>query len=503
MKRCKGKDFFGTIFPFISPDKKLNKIFRFAFLSLLVALFSYSTAYTASFFYVDNSVASNGNGSPSSPWKNLSNISWSTISSASKPCTIYISGGATSQTYNEQLSIGASGSGIGSEVIVKRPTSTEWPDHSGTVYIRKANGDGTYICGRHYVIIDGLDSRITAGQGSGFGICPSSSYITIRNCVSDNNTSMSIGGGGSYITIQNCKLGPNDLNTGNDTIQYNGDNWTIEYNILQGGWPTGGAHLDGIQFGSGSSSLNTVIRYNIWREFNSAVIAVYDHDMSSGENVSVYIYGNIFEFTDNGGNQNNNCPCILLSGSTAWVKGYIYNNTFVNFTPGGYAIQLGGSNSQNVIDVKNNIFYNSQLRLVGSGTKTSDYNIFYMTGNYQMTNWNGTDYSQSQFASYKSASGQDAHSLNTNPLLTSVSGTLSPNHDLRPTASSPGNNAGIALGSPYNVGLSTNNTKSSWPLSVTTVSRPQGSGWDIGAYEYGASGDSPPQAPQNLRISSQ
>ena len=66
-------------------------------------------------YYVDNSVNSSGNGSSwSAAWKGFSAINWSAIKPGD---TIYVSGGATSQTYDETLNVGASGSAAGQVTI--------------------------------------------------------------------------------------------------------------------------------------------------------------------------------------------------------------------------------------------------------------------------------------------------------------------------------------------------------------------------------------------------
>jgi hypothetical protein len=159
-------------------DRKIKNLLGFAILLLSVFLIGCSIAYSASFYYVDKSVASSGNGTQSSPWKNLANINWSTINGASKPCTIYVSGGAISQTYAENWAVGASGIGVGNEVIIKRPTSAEWPGHGGVVYIPSPSSSFD-IGGVHYVIIDGFDMT---GVYGGVYLFDGSTYITIQSC---------------------------------------------------------------------------------------------------------------------------------------------------------------------------------------------------------------------------------------------------------------------------------------------------------------------------------
>ena len=66
---------------------------------------------------------------------------------------------------------------------------------------------------------------------------------------------------------------------------------------------------------------------------------------------------------------------------------------------------------------------------------------------------------------------------------------LRPNTDgLSVSGTSAAANAGVALSSAYSG-------------SINSVVRPQGGGWDIGAYEFGSSQTStPPAPPTNVRI---
>ena len=483
----------------------MKTVLRFALLFSLVVMFSYSTAYAASYYYVDNSVASNGNGTQGSPWKNLSNINWSTISSASKPCTILVSGGASGQTYTEDISIGVNGSSSTwpysgtptGEIVIKQPTSSEWPGHIGTATIV----GGIDLSNRSNIVIDGFSH---VGQ---IGLWPGANYCTIRNMTATNWPGFYIiTGSGTpthHITIQNNSIQYPNPTTGDDPMELeNLHDYVIEKNIIKSGTNVGsGQHFDNIAFTNGGSSLNVIIRHNIMRTTNSAGIAVYSDDMGPGLNVEAYVYGNIFEWD---ADMANNAPGFSVSGTVAWVKFYVYDNVFVNWSvPGGFGFQGGGTNASNVFDLRNNIFYKSWMTMdqSGGGTVTLDNNIYYSTSSGTVVQWGPVNqYTCAQFAAYKAVvAPNEANSLCTNPLLTSVSATLSPNHDLRPTSSSPGNGHGVALGSPYNVGLSMDNTKSSWPLSVTTSIR---SGTpDIGAYVYVQAGDTtPPAAPSGLTV---
>lgn len=127
-----------------------------------------------------------------------------------------------------------------------------------------------------------------------------------------------------------------------------------------------------------------------------------------------------------------------------------------------------GINATGTWTIKNNITYAhpvefmiTAVAVAGGATVTSNYNLFYDSLGGSAFDYNGVFYN---FSNYKTASGKDANSLNTNPLFRDIS---SSNFLLLPT--SPAINAGAS------VGLTTDYVSSSVP---------QGSSPDIGAYEF-------------------
>ena len=113
--------------------------------------------------------------------------------------------------------------------------------------------------------------------------------------------------------------------------------------------------------------------------------------------------------------------------------------------------------------IRNNIFSNSTEYTVrfADGVDVSDftldYNLFYETsGNYGRIN--GTNYGT--FAAYQAASSQDANSVSGNPLV---------DINYKPTSGSPAIDAGLTVANVTDDYLG--------------VTRPQGSAYDIGAYE--------------------
>lgn len=147
-------------------------------------------------------------------------------------------------------------------------------------------------------------------------------------------------------------------------------------------------------------------------------------------------------------------------------SGGILNNTFYNND--GYQINIVQNRSFN-IDIEDNIIYSSSTDIALSYYDTSfvteGHNLYYNTGSNVIV-YSGTPYN---LANYKSASSQGTGSIFGNPLF------VDPTLDLSLQPASPAIDSGTTLAqyftSDYNVDF-----------------RPQGSGWDIGAYEYPFSG---------------
>jgi hypothetical protein len=499
-------------------------------LFIIIVISVPSFVFSASTYYVDSSVGSSGNGTIGSPWKQLSNINWTTVGSASKPCTVLVSGGASGQTYNVSNSgifIAASGSGIGSEVIFKAATEADWTGHGGVVKVVGAGGgwETFVIDAESYVIIDGFNMdpgniRIDSEGGN-------ITNITIRNCWIHNWSTQgdhygiqtAVGGQTQpihYLTISNNRIGPPNVAADQDPISLDWTSYcTIEKNILEFN-PNAGGHADIIHMQGGSDHF--IVRYNWFRggAKNSHIFFDAETDAGTQANQDGDVYANIFENAWDNGTASNPAIVVYHDGPHPNHTLRIYNNVFANMNNvnGGDEQDLSlqihpNGTASNVFISQNNIYYNSRFEVKTPNVVTNytmNHNLYYENDGRvapscpsnpnNLFSW-PTDTCYTSLSSFVSATGKESTvtSMQVEPQLTSLSYGHSLTHDFRPVAGSPVIGTGIDLGSSYNTGLSMETLYSDWPWyddaslgkGVTLATRTT---WDIGPYVYSVGGSS-------------
>jgi len=224
-------------------------------------------------------------------------------------------------------------------------------------------------------------------------------------------------------------------------------------------------------YGAGAGN---VIRYNL--SYNNGTANM----QAEGIEVDTYsatttIYGNIAYGNTDGG--------IDLTGSGHLV----YNNTlYNNDTQSWNAGELNFYNVTNCMGmtVENNIAYASPGKsaiVIAPECETGqtiNNNLYYGSAASPF-DWGYTNYN---FVGWKQNSGQDANSLNANPLFTDLSGSYSTSTDFTLQSSSPAIDAGLNLGTSYDMGL---DPASTWPSSIILDNQNSfGAGWEMGAYVY-------------------
>jgi hypothetical protein len=294
---------------------------------------------------------------------------------------------------------------------------------------------------------------------------PATFYTNIELAI---NRHMVDQGGKSYITYENLDLryiGAHGF-AGSDVNHV----WLKDLDISYIG---GGLQKAGVRFGNGielweSGNNITVERCRIDQCYDAAITP-------QGTNAStvfnLYYRNNIisnseysFEFFEYSGNSNThdiyfeNNTCINAGGGFG-------HNQRPDSKNGAHLMFWGFSGQSSNFIVRNNIFINSTERgaLVGNNINkyTFDNNCWYDEKGMAMKIGNTTYNLPAKWNSYKTDSGQDANSIYTDPLLT-------PDYFL--SAGSPCVDKGFSS-----------------PLVTSDfigTLRPQGIGWDIGAYEF-------------------
>jgi hypothetical protein len=259
-------------------------------------------------------------------------------------------------------------------------------------------------------------------------------------------------------------------------------NVVIEHNYIHGyHGSTGQCSLFNADIPGSSGPSNIVYRYNVITTTSPTGIHFWNHG-----NIDIQIYGNII---------------FNIGGSMGVMANYnladsfnarIYNNLLYNcnLTISNYP------GSTDTLEISNNIIHaNGVTPLADYAGKITSHssNLYYRSDGGTLVSSGGTTYNASSIISYEtSAVTGDAALVDPANVPTGFTGTygvdLRPNTDgFAPMSGSPAVNAGIDLGTPFDA-------------SINSVLRPQGSGWDIGPYEFEEAAVNKPMPPQNLRL---
>ncbi len=448
----------------------LIKIILLTFILLLIYYFLSSASISSTVYYVAKNGNDNNPGTEAQPWRTITKAANTAVAGN----TIYVRAG----TYNERLVPAKSGSpgnyitfsAYPGEIVTIDGTGISVPTYNGLIHISNKN----------YIRISGL--RIVNSQWAGIWVADDSSYITIEKNYIYNTSSSGIlmGNGHHYIADGNeIEKGSNDT-TGDSSIQeiisiqYNADTFEVKNNYVHdGGNPTWGG--EGIVAKQGSS--NGLIHNNVVSDVKSTGIYI-DAYSTTVSNISVY--SNRLQNTDNTG--------IGVSGEVGGTAHdiYIYNNIISGAQVGIRIPSYNDGTVSNLNNIKiiNNDIYDNGRATGGGGILIGQYpntyindlvvrnNIISRNSNYQIAS-NSTDsnidhnidhnmidvftgrsdeihgnyYIEGDPQFVNPASG-DFHLRNTSPAIDKGSPDGAPNVDFE--------------GNP----------------------RPQGAGYDIGAFEY-------------------
>jgi hypothetical protein len=435
---------------------------------MTAAAFSAAIPGLSASIYVD-SAASGGDGrSWSGAYRRFSDINWSSVQPGD---VIYISGGSSSKVYNETLYVGASGTSAAPVVI----TRGKDPGHNGRVIIdgRGSLSHGVFLQGKSYVHIRGLEIDRCHGGGA-------VKVRYARGVVVDGMTIEVHGHGGVFVeesdncVVRSCFITtPSYTSSQTDGIYAQRNSGNIYENnriIISNNDPD--PHCDGIQTFQETSP---VIRGNYIEQDNNKTGNAQGIYSTTGYGL-YRIYNNVVVAP------NTKAQLIGHRNLTTSSNAEVYNNTVIGRS--GNMIRVSGNNPaiMNNVVIKLHDSFAIVLEDRVFDYSRIDNNLIFIPGNRDPIYY----YPETTSLSWNEwrSRGAEAHGIyQQDPLL---------DGNQVPRASSPCIDAGVDLGSLFNVDMKGN-------------PRQPGS-WDIGAIEAGGSGGSGPGSgtrpapPGNLQL---
>ncbi|HMG68949.1 MAG TPA: choice-of-anchor Q domain-containing protein, partial [Chitinophagaceae bacterium] len=233
---------------------------------------------------------------------------------------------------------------------------------------------------------------------------------------------------------------------------YQSDNWLVENCVSN-------SDYDAIHIDAGGRSLNAIIRYNKVYNSSSGLPATPGMGVGSlGVGGSIKIYYNLIVNCASNGFE---CYTDMI-GKCEYYNNTIYENTSTGSNSGIYLKNAANFIFKNNIIVRDYVQYKTLFLIeVLPNISTNDYNLYYILNDpgTHFRAYFGAYYST--LATWQAATGQDAHSLSSNPLFKNVLSDWS----LQP--GSPCINTGVDVGLTRDI------------LGNPIVGLP-----DMGAYEY-------------------
>jgi hypothetical protein len=415
-------------------------------------------------WYVDNAVSTNGDGTSwAKAWKAFTSIQWSSVQPGD---TIYLSGGSSSKTYNEQLAVSKSGTSSARITI----TGGKDAGHNGQVILD--GGETRSYCARtsgDYLTLSGLTCQNSINSGI---------RIEGTGTILEKSVFSSISGQAIHLygcddcVVRGNKITTDDINasqTDGVVVYGNSQRVVIESNWIKLTNQTG-THNDGIQ---ANQDTDLTVRYNYvenTKNSTSDAQGIYATQMYG----TIKFYGNVVVIPYGGQAVSNRNLDIgtshtVVVNNTIKCGGYrciyvsedtlpIIKNNLVWQTGTGAVLQIADTYSRGVTlagipdaNINGNLWYAPG----GSG------NVFDVFGKKNWSSWQ--------------VEGFDTYGKNTDPVVDSC---------FRPISGSPAINAGQVITNEYGSGLSislcgTNGSTGLLPVILTD----RGTAWNIGAFD--------------------
>ncbi len=392
------------------------------------------------------------------------------------------------------------------------------PDTTGVSIEKGARNYAVYVASKSYLVFSNLELRNAATLNNGVVYLSTATGITIQNCkIHDGYYGINNAASGTNINITDSEIynalwyvyGNNEYAECVRLIGVSGGSVArctihnaygfdaaLNATAVGLGFFSGTTNLvieknnvysnNGDQVYSWDGATNNIIRYNYIHDGSNGTI------FRQGSN-SNSVYANLYV---------NASPALQLNSSGGVTTGNkFYNNTIYDNSP-CKAVAIVGNHTG---ELKNNIIWANVPDASGNyygmycdstAGFVSNYNRWYNpagAGIAALWIWQGTWYSQSQFATYKTASGQDAASSTGDP------GMIDPGIGYYGLSdSSPCINVGVNLGDTYDDCLDSTST---WTQGVLTLDQDSfGAGWEMGAIVKGTTPPPPPPGGESVNM---
>jgi hypothetical protein len=481
---------------------------------------------------VDNAATGSNTGTSwNNAWESFGVIQWGSIQPGD---TIYISGGTAGKTYNQQLNVGASGQSKANPIYIKPGSASTSPSgHRGQVRI-DAQGSRQYCIymGNHdFINIDGND-----GNGNRNIYCDSPTWTGVRALDADGIVVR-------YLHIYNVGNGVYNANANFVWLHSPDNHCEVSYNYMDT-TSRHGVRCGITSPPTGWNDMNIEIDHNTITNINEDGISgeggiLLHHNIigpfiSSPGRSGVYsdgiqhycgwtkIYNNIFYDNTDYNNDGGNAFVFSEQGAGGcsyfghlwiynnWMStgGWLYDNQrWVSISIqasveqdinhlediivannivtdiGARPIYFGNDQSEEISlidwEIKNNIIVNvgnpaSGLMLIhefndATSSIVVENNVFYDSDGFRVV-YDGTTYTS--LVTFEAGESDASGNTDEQPIFISYTPGNSILNDVRLSAS---DTAAIDFGQ---------DLSAYFTYDLNDVTRPQGSAWDIGAYEY-------------------